>query len=459
MKGVMSCSISKNANLNYVASIVKVDNFATHPFADKLKLATVNGCTISVSIDTEPGLFIYFPLESQLSSMFLSRNNLYRKSLNLNVDPEANGFFEATGRVKCVKLRQVYSEGFLMPIKSITETYDGVMNLSCMEVGTKFDTIHFGEESDLICQKYVIQTSTPGSYMKGPKCSKKYEDKIVPNQFRFHPDTGKLKENLHLLSKDEYIHLSYKIHGTSAIFCNLLVNRELKWWENLLMRFGVKIQTDEYHDFCASRKVVKDPDINRNLNSGFYDVDIWNLGLEIMHPHLTKGMTIYAEIAGYLPNGKMIQKGYDYGCVYDSNINYSNMTGNEMYMKNLFKIFVYRITYTSVDGKVMEMSATDLQQFCKRVGLIAVPELWFGKISEWLPNTDSSDWALDFVTVLSNKYLEGDCWLCNNKVPAEGIVLRTMKPAFEALKLKSLRFSERETKELDAGITNIEDNQ
>ena len=34
-----------------------------------------------------------------------------------------------------------------------------------------------------------------------------------------------------------------------------------------------------------------------------------------------------------------------------------------------------------------------------------------------------------------------------------------MKPKFEAYKLKSLRFFEHESKELDAGIVNIEDNQ
>ena len=65
-------------------------------------------------------------------------------------------------------------------------------------------------------------------------------------------------------------------------------------------------------------------------------------------------MTIYAEIAGYLP---AIQKDYDYGC----------LTGQH-------KIFVYRITQTNVDGKVYEFSARQVQEWCKLNGLTPVPD-------------------------------------------------------------------------------------
>jgi len=55
----MKLTISKNANINYLARIVQVDTF--HPNADKLKLCTVEGYIISTGIDSVEGIYI-FPL-------------------------------------------------------------------------------------------------------------------------------------------------------------------------------------------------------------------------------------------------------------------------------------------------------------------------------------------------------------------------------------------------------------
>lgn len=37
----------------------------------------------------------------------------------MNQNPEQSGFFEESGRVKCIKLRGIASEGFIMPINSL----------------------------------------------------------------------------------------------------------------------------------------------------------------------------------------------------------------------------------------------------------------------------------------------------------------------------------------------------
>ena len=47
--------------------------------------------------------------------------------------------------------------------------------------------------------------------------------------------------------------------------------------------------------------------------------------------------------------------------------------------------------------------------------------------------------------------------MCNNTVPEEGCVVRIEGLEFEAYKQKSNRFYERETKNLDLGEINIED--
>lgn len=59
----MKLTISKNANINYLARIVQVDTFHPHPNADKLKLCTVEGYIISTGIDSVEGIYVYFPVE------------------------------------------------------------------------------------------------------------------------------------------------------------------------------------------------------------------------------------------------------------------------------------------------------------------------------------------------------------------------------------------------------------
>lgn len=53
----MKLTISKNANINYLARIVQVDTFHPHPNADKLKLCTVEGYIISTGIDSVEGIY------------------------------------------------------------------------------------------------------------------------------------------------------------------------------------------------------------------------------------------------------------------------------------------------------------------------------------------------------------------------------------------------------------------
>lgn len=86
----MKLTISKNANINYLARIVQVDTFHPHPNADKLKLCTVEGYIISTGIDSVEGIYVYFPVECVINPKFLKYHNLYRKK-ELNQNPEQSG--------------------------------------------------------------------------------------------------------------------------------------------------------------------------------------------------------------------------------------------------------------------------------------------------------------------------------------------------------------------------------
>ena len=154
-------------------------------------------------------------------------------------------------------------------------------------------------------------------------------------------------------------------------------------------------------------------------------------------------MTFYYEIVGFLPNGGAIQKDYDYGCE-----------------ANKHAIYIYRITQTNIDGKVFEFSARQVQDFCKKNGLNVVPELYYGYAKEFSDERlNKENWEIKFLETIKNKYNEKDCFMCSNKVPEEGVVVRIEGLECEAYKAKSERFYARETAQFDKGESNIEDEQ
>lgn len=425
----MKLTISKDANINYLAKIIKLDdsNFSPHPNADKLKLVHLYGNTISTSIDAEPGIYVYFPVECVIAAEFLRFHNLYRES-TLNTNPEEKGFFEESGRVKCVKLRGIASEGFIMPYSAlyrfaIDPNTNPVNLLTIYEdaqklIDTSFDTV----ENTKLVWKYVVKVKTSGVNLNSKSKKATMSDKIIDQQFRFHIDTPKLQDNIYKLSPKDLIQISIKQHGTSAIFCNLLTKRKLNWKERIACKLGISVVDQEYTTFCSSRKVIKDPLLNPSLTQGYYDCDIWNLGLEVIKNYLIKGMTVYAEIVGYMPTGSAIQGTWDYGCIYDPKVyNYKEMSAAQMYQAKLFDIIIYRITFTNVDGKVYEYSAKQVHDWCIENNLHPVYELYYGYAKDLFDIDTQTHWNENFIDKLKENYLEKDSILCNNKVPEEGM--------------------------------------
>lgn len=76
----------------------------------------------------------------------------------MNQNPEQSGFFEESGRVKCIKLRGIASEGFIMPINSLISYINDNVSFD-YPIGTEFDTIN----DELFVWKYVIKTNISNS--------------------------------------------------------------------------------------------------------------------------------------------------------------------------------------------------------------------------------------------------------------------------------------------------------
>ncbi len=227
------------------------------------------------------------------------------------------------------------------------------------------------------------------------------------------------------------------VHNSSVVSSNILCKKALNPIEKFLKFIGVNIVDTEYDNIYSSRKVVKNSDLNPGKQD-YYSEDIWGIANKELKPFLQKGMTFYAEIVGYLSDNRMIQKDFDYGCE-----------------PGTHAIYIYRITYTNPDGLVYEFSAKQVQDFCKLNGLNVVPELYYGKVKD-LVNYKDSEELLQF---LQETYLEKDCNMCKCKpsIPDEGVVVRVEANDLQVYKLKSFRFLEKESKSLDTGEVNIED--
>lgn len=457
--------MKKPKNSNYAASIVKVQKTISLNGCDNVHAAIIMGNQVIVSKDTQVGdIGLYFPLETQLSEQYLANNNLYRKA-ELNTDPTQKGYFEENGRIRCVKFKGHKSEGLFMPLTSLEFITKFLSVWEPLKEGVEFDMINDVE----ICRKYIPKRSnTPGApgSKKERRGKNPIESKLIDGQFHFHEETNMLYKNLHKINPDDLISITYKIHGTSGISSYVLCKKNLSWYNKLFKFLGIEIVDTEYDYIYSSRKVIKNEALRPNAEH-FYDVDIWGMAHEQLKPFLQKGMTFYYEIVGYLPSGGMIQKDYDYGYPSPRELEIGGLTK----YNTSYGVYIYRITQTNVDGKVTEYSAKQVQNFCKKYDLNPVKEMFYGtasrifdasgiKYHNWNSREDElKAWQIEFLEKIKELFNEEDCFMCINKVPEEGVVIRVESLDFQAYKQKSFQFYQRESEELDKNIVNIEDNQ
>ena len=461
---------STHCDINYLARIVNVKEFEPHPNPEvtRLKLVAIGGYKVIVGIDSQPGYYVYFPALSQINPEFLSFANLYRHS-EKNANPEKTGLFEDSGKVTAIKLKGQVSEGFLIEFSILNNWCLSTVNKEIIPVDNEeFDSVQEGTKTFWINRKYIIPYSQKGANAAQAsgktRQAKKGLDRVIPEQFRFHYSTVIIKKCPYVVQPEDLISITSKWHGTSGISAYVLCHTKHTWSigkkiANFFARiFKNPISDIDYDYIYASRTVIKNQ--FANPTEGFYGVDVWKYADDVVRPHLTKGMTAYYEICGFLPDGKYIQKNYDYGCVPPSDDHYTEGVN--------FKVMIYRLTLTDPDGRVHEFSAREVQQWCTYNGLTPVHELYYGYAKDLylqlMQDVNgsaliSTDWCNQFIEALANDkerfYMEANSPDCKNKVPHEGLVIKTEKMKSEAWKLKCFAFLKGELTETES---NIEDN-
>lgn len=510
---------SENFKEEYSATIVRVGELKDIENSDNLKQTTIDGFSVVVNKNDvkEGDLMVYCKNETELNSTFLSVNNMYEigeRHLNANAEEveqliaegkndEAKtkvGYFNKNGRVKMIRLRGCPSMGVLMRVESLVN-WDADVNGVNLEEYVKYDEngnfIPF--DFDMVNGKLFIKAYVPkvnpcrsggGSGNKRNNKIKRF-DRMIEGEFSFHYDTGQLNSNMWKLKPDDEVYISTKVHGTSICLGNVLVKtptflnkvrdflnnlkdrrikkieRKIKHSEDegLTMKYERKIASiengkfrnfdTEYYNVYSSRTVIKNQYINKQVNGGFYSVDVWGEYNELLQGKIPQNITIYGEIVGYLTGSdKMIQKNYDYGCERGKN-----------------KLMIYRVNEKLFDGTHREYDIDEVINFTQSL-LDNYPEiserilpytlLYHGKLSDLYPQIDTQNhWNENVLEAMKNDRqtfgMELDEPMCRNKVPREGICLRIANdPVKECFKLKCLTFLGKEAKEIDKGEVDIE---
>jgi hypothetical protein len=450
---------TRDDSANYTATVIKLPVKQAIEGLDNLVQVQVFGnvCLIGKTEPTDR-MYLYFPAGTQLSQQFLAANKLYRDvALNVYSEPEKElqqkgGFFEPNGRVKALKLRGIISTGFVVPITSLELMlpYSKGGDISTLEVGDEFNE-WCGVE---VCRKYIAkQIQTSGQPKdKTAKINNKLADLLIPNQFRFHTETAHLAKNLHRLNPDDIIVITDKWHGSSCILSKVYVNTERglnlakRLWNKYLLL--PKFKTREIAGIYSSGKpksaLPKGVD-SHYINTGvdYYGTNIWKETYEKYKNSVEEGVTLYGELVGFTSGGSCIQNPYDYK--------------NE---PNQSRFMVYRITYTKPNGEFIEFGWQQIKDYCQKYGLEHVKQWYYGRAGDLFPEIEGQeDWPSLLFSLLQTSYnMEHYCSENNNKVPAEGIVLRIdgKLNSYEAYKLKSKLFILGES---NSDEVNLEDQQ
>lgn len=522
--------IKENSNPNYVATICRVGEIHPIEGADKICRTIVNGYDIVVGKDTKEGdIVVYVPVETAICDGFLAANNLYEiseweRNANhvevgelLNKVEEAKaagdtekadelykeaksmvGYFNKRNRVRIVTLKGIASNGFVAGVNSLVKYDKELANIDWESlVDTQFN--HIGDEE--FCWKYIPpvkehpERNSQKHFNKRMKKIKRF-DRLVENQFAFHYDTVKLEgANIaKFLNPDSMVTITTKVHGTSIILANILVNRKLSVWEKIKKFFGAKVQLTEYGNVYSSRSVIKNRYVNPGKGHDFYGVDIWGCVNRDFAPYLEKGMTVYGEVAGYIEGSdKMIQKVHDYGCKVGQ-----------------WKFMPYRITVTDELGNTTEWNVEQVDAWTHKLveehpeladKVLFLEILYHGRCGDIFPELDETmHWHENFLQALKNDkerfYMEETEHLChlyeseavaakelyekavsekqakktiaklmkeyekweNMRAPHEGVVIRIDDdPRAEAFKVKCNRHYMYEALQHDSGEVDIEE--
>mgnify|MGYP003590035144 CR=1 FL=1 len=422
-------------------TVNKLENY------DKIGTAVIFGHNVLTGINDKEG--IYFPSGSKVNDSILSFCNLF-KNKDKNADKTTIGRINSNCRIKNFIFHGNVYEGLFVPKKDIEGWFSSKW-MRYPKVGSRFN----GVRGYNICKKFVNREPEQQISHKGFKVKKPGTVPIqIRGQFKFNENTNFLEDNLNKINPYDIISISYKINGTSCVVGNVLYNSGKTFLQRLFTKRFYRI-------VYSSHRMVRNEDLKPKINipgrkNEVYDNDDIYQYWSQMCPEPPKGYTYYFEIAGYYCNPDysamdiMIQPGYDYGT--DKNGIFS-------------RIYIYRITHTNKFGITKNLNYSEMLNYhYKNIrskyhqNIEIAPLFFYGCANDFVKyNGDIKVWRQEVLEKIDKDYEGKDCFICKNKVPEEGVVVRIEHGKFRCYKHKSRRFYDRQQELIDGGYVDPED--
>lgn len=413
----------KKSDTSNNAIIVALANVREHSNADRLQLATVLGTQVIVGLEASNGdLYVYFDSNLALSHEYLHWNNLYSKQ-ELNEDTTQKGYFGKNGKVRAQRFRGEISNGFAVPISTLfslgaIKYYDDYVDLI---EGTEFTHIDDIE----ICRKFLVDKAR----QQGIGKKKKKKSRTYTDMFWKMWDTGHLMREAHRMVPG-VLYIEEKIHGTSGRTANVLYHRRrrcFQFWKPKITSFWNVVSGTRRKDAIKGHMKEERRDIHNKLA-----------------PHIHKGEELYYEIFGFQYSGKMVQKGYPYGCVYKPR------AWDDPNEPLPYKVMLYRVTVTTEDGYRVDLPREAVYRRAEELGL-EKPVLLHA--SHYVASG-----IQDLLLEAIRGHAQGNSKL-DDETLLEGVVVwfKDCGGNWTCLKHKSEEFLMREDKHRDKGIGDIED--
>jgi len=275
-------------NLNSVCFVARIDEIKEIAGADNIVQAVVGGwnCIIQKGQYTEGGLVIVATTDAVIPQ-------------ELSDEMNVTNYLRKGNRVRTVKLRGVYSECLIIPLKYIPK---GNINA-------------YTEGKDMMEVMNIFKYEPPVKQIQLASGKKiRYQDN--PN-FHVYYKFPNLKNVKGMFTEEDDVQITRKLHGTNARYGIVLKNK-LSLWDKVKKFLYLADEWVDYEYVVGSHNVEKGSD-----SQGFYDTNVW---YEIANKYQIKeklwqfvkenyspeelgsGLSMYGEIYG-----AGIQKNYDYG--------------------------------------------------------------------------------------------------------------------------------------------------
>ena len=311
-------------NNNSVCYIARINEIKEIKGADNIEQALVGGwnCIIQKGQYAEGSLVIVATTDAVIPQ-------------DLSDKLDVTNYLRKGGRVRTVKLRGVYSECLIIPIRFLHgKTTMGDWDLK--------------EGSDCMDFLQIFKYEPPVRQIQLASGRKiRYQDN--PN-FGIYYKFPNLKNVQGMFNEGDLVEITRKIHGTNARY-GIVKKTKLSIWDKIKRFFGDSWA--EYEYVYGSHNVEKGSD-----SQGFYSTDVWAEIADRLYikEHLWKcakdygkdvigdGIILYGEIYG-----AGIQKNYDYGLSETNFFGFDiKINGNYLLTHKAWHIITYALNLSYV---------------------------------------------------------------------------------------------------------------